>query len=162
MDNVRRERIRRKGKNENKSERKINLKKIEIKEGNRKKCYYEHFTLLPHYTTARSCFAKRFSQTMILASSENPLHRHIDSYAHPLVHGRIRVLLGSCLCLPSGETTALAMIFFVSLEHAMTSEFCAILSFFLPVIIGRLSSTMCQYNMQISYRLVKKNAMTLF
>jgi hypothetical protein len=37
MDNVRRiERIRRKGKNENKSERKINLKKIEIKEGNRK------------------------------------------------------------------------------------------------------------------------------
>jgi hypothetical protein len=39
----------------------------------------------------------------------------------------------------------------------MTSEFCAILSFFfLPVIIGRLSSTMCQYNMQISYRLVKK------
>jgi hypothetical protein len=36
MDNVRRERIGRKGKNENKSERKINLKKTEIKEGNRK------------------------------------------------------------------------------------------------------------------------------
>jgi hypothetical protein len=39
---------------------------------------------------------------------------------------------------------------------------CHLVFFFLPVIIGRLSSTMCQYNMQISYRLVKKNAMTLF